>query len=119
MVYIHLKKVLDHFELTNGRLLGILTVNPSSTYLMTRYVQSALETSGMEWPAMRNHIPCMAHIIQLALGAFMSSFGVKGRTKSWESHECDQQCTENVCTAFGRVENCERRAMLESIRCWQ
>jgi hypothetical protein len=37
----------------------------------------------------------MAHVIQLALGAFMSSLGVKGRTKSWEAHDCDQQCAEN------------------------
>jgi len=33
----------------------------------------------------------MAHIIQLALGAFMSSLSVKGRTKSGKAHERDQQ----------------------------
>jgi len=32
----------------------------------------------------------MAHIIQLALSAFMSNLGVKARTKSWEAHERDQ-----------------------------
>jgi hypothetical protein len=37
----------------------------------------------------------MAHIIQLALSAFMSSLGVKGRNKSWEAHERDQQLGEN------------------------
>jgi hypothetical protein len=37
----------------------------------------------------------MAPVIQLALGAFMSSLGVKGRTKSWEAHERDQQFGEN------------------------
>ena len=37
----------------------------------------------------------MAHVIQLALGAFMSSPGVKGLTKSWEAHERDQQFGEN------------------------
>jgi hypothetical protein len=40
----------------------------------------------------------MAHIIQLALDAFMSSLGVKGRTKSWEDHEHDQQFGENEST---------------------
>jgi len=69
--------VLDHFELTDGRLLGITTDNASSNYSMTRELQSTLEASGIEWPALRNHIPCMAHVIQLALGAFMSSLGVK------------------------------------------
>ena len=37
----------------------------------------------------------MAHVIQLALCAFMSSLGVKGRTKSWEADERDQLFGEN------------------------
>jgi len=82
--------MLDRFELTNGRLLGIVTDNASSNYSMTRELQSTLEASGIEWPAVRNHIPCMAHVIQLAIGEFMSSLGEKGRTKSWEVHERDQ-----------------------------
>jgi len=94
--------VLDHFELTNGRLLGITTDNVSSNYLMIRELQSTLEASGIEWPALRNHIPCMAHVIQLALGAFMSSLGVKGRTKSWDAHEHDQQFGENESMDTGK-----------------
>jgi hypothetical protein len=43
----------------------------------------------------------MAHIIQLALGAFMSSLSVKGRTKSWEAHERDQQFGEDECIDIG------------------
>jgi len=54
------------------------------------------------WPALRNHIPCMAHIIQLASGAFMSSLGVKGHTKSWEAHECDHQFGENESIDIGK-----------------
>jgi len=87
--------VLDGFELTDGRLLGITTDDASSNYSMTHELQSTLEASGIEWPALRNHIPCMAHIIQLALGAFMSSLSVKGSTKSWEAHERDQRFGEN------------------------
>jgi hypothetical protein len=97
-----LKDVLDRIELTNGRLLGITTYNASSNYLMTRELQSTLEASGIEWPALRNHIPCMAHVIQLALGAFMSSLGVKGRTKSWEAHERNQQFGENESIDIGK-----------------
>jgi len=78
----HLKEVLHHFELTNGCLLGITTYKASSNYSMTCILQSTFEASGIEWPALRNHIPCMVHVIQLALGAFMSSLGVKGSTKS-------------------------------------
>jgi len=44
----------------------------------------------------------MAHVIQLALGAFMSSLGVKGRTKSWEAHVRDQQFVENESFDIGR-----------------
>jgi len=69
---------------------------------MTRELQSTLEASAIQWPALRNHIPCMAHVIQLALGAFMSSLSVKGRTKSWEAHERDQQFEENESIDIGK-----------------
>jgi len=94
--------VLDRFELTGGRLLGNTTDNASSNYSMTRELQSTLVASGIEWPALRNHMPCMAHVIQLALGAFMSSLGVIGRTKSWEAHERDQQFGENESIDIGK-----------------
>jgi hypothetical protein len=44
----------------------------------------------------------MAHVIQLALGAFMSSLGVKGRTKSLKAHERDQQFGENESIDIGK-----------------
>jgi len=44
----------------------------------------------------------MAHVIQLALGAFMSTLGVKGHAKSWEAHERDQQFEENESTDIGK-----------------
>jgi len=44
----------------------------------------------------------MAHVIQLALGPFMSSLSVKGRTKSWEAHERNQQFGENESTHIGK-----------------
>ena len=69
---------------------------------MTRELQSTLEASGIELPALRNHIPCMAHVIQLALGTFMSSLGVKGRAKSWEAHERNQQFRENESIDIGK-----------------
>jgi len=94
--------VLDRFELNDGRGLGITTDNASSIYAMTCELQSTLEGSGIEWCALRNHIPCMAHFIQMALGAFMSSLGVIGSTKSWEAHECHQQFGENESIDIGK-----------------
>jgi hypothetical protein len=44
----------------------------------------------------------MEYVIQLALGAFMSSLGVQGRPKSWEAHERDQQFGENESTNIGK-----------------
>jgi hypothetical protein len=44
----------------------------------------------------------MAHIIQVALGAFMRSLRIKGRTTSWEAHERDQQFGENESTDIGK-----------------
>jgi len=109
--------VLDHFELTEGRLLGITSDDASSNYMLTRELQSTLEASGIEWPALRNHIPCMAHVIQLALGAFMSYLSVKDCNKSWEAHERYQQFGENECITLAIVKDFEKRAMLESIKC--
>ena len=78
---VHLKDVREHFVLTDGGLLGITTDNVSSNYSMTHDLQSTLQASVIQWPALMNDIPCMAPVIQLASGAFMNSLGVKGRTK--------------------------------------
>jgi len=69
----HLKEVLDRFELTDGYLLGITTGQASSNPGMTCELQTILEISGPELPALRNLIPCLAHVVQLALGAFIRS----------------------------------------------
>jgi len=43
----------------------------------------------------------MAHVMQFALGAFMSSLCVKEGTKSWKAHECDQQFEQNESIDIG------------------
>ena len=77
---------------------------------MTRELQSTVEASGILWPAMRNHIPCMAHDIQLVLGVFMSSLAVKGCTKSSEAHERNQQFGENESTCIRKSQRLRRVA---------
>jgi len=108
--------MLGRFELTDGRLLGITTDNASSNYSMTRELQSTLEASGIAWPALRNHIPCMAYSIQLAFGAFMSSLGVNGRTKSWEAHERDQQFGENASIDIGKSQRLQKEGNARIIK---
>jgi hypothetical protein len=100
--------MLDRVELTDGHLLGITTNDTSSNNSMTRKLQSTLEASGIEWPALWNHIPCMMHVKQLALGAFISCLGVKGRTKSWEAYEHEQQCGENESIDIGKSQRLQK-----------
>jgi len=69
---------------------------------MTCDLRSTLEASGIEWPALRNHIPCMAQVKQPAVGAFMSSPGVKGRNQFWEALQRDQQFGENESIDIGK-----------------
>ena len=58
---------------------------------------------------MSNHITCLAHIFQLAVGGDMSSLGVKGRTQSWEVHERDQQFGENESTVIGKSQRLRKK----------
>ena len=75
---------MDRFGLTDGRVLGITTDNASSNYAMVKELQRSLKAMEVDWSAAQNHIPCMAHVIQLALAAFMKSLGIQGRNRSWE-----------------------------------
>ena len=100
----HLKELLDCLQLTGGHLLGIKTDNVSTNYLIYHELQTTLKASRIEWPALRNYIPCMAYIIELAVGAFMSSLRVVGHTKSWDANECDQQFGENESTDIGKTQ---------------
>jgi hypothetical protein len=93
-----LKEVLQRFELTNGCFLGIMINDASANYSITRELQLILQASAIEWDTFRNHIPCVAHIIQLSSDAFNNLERVKSQT-------------------LGAVKDFKRKAMLESIRC--
>jgi len=94
--------VLDCVDLINSCLLEITTDNASSNYSMTCELKSTHVAFRIRWPALRNCIPCIVHVIQLCLGAFMSSLGVKGSTKSWEAHEHNQRFRENESIHIGK-----------------
>jgi hypothetical protein len=84
---IHLKDNHSHFELTDCHLLGVTNGIASSNWLITDELQSTLMASEIEWPVLQNHIPCIAHNIQLAFGVFMSTLLFRSCTKSGEAHE--------------------------------
>jgi hypothetical protein len=102
MLTVDFKDVFYHSELTDYRLLAIMTDNVSSGYSKTLEMQSTLEPSRIEWPALNNHMPCMTEVIRHTLGVFMSRLGVHGGTKSGEAHERDQQDEVNETIEIGK-----------------
>jgi hypothetical protein len=51
----------------------------SNIRTLTEALNNAWSLLSVEWCQLENHIPCMAHVVQLILGAFMSSIKVKSR----------------------------------------
>jgi hypothetical protein len=107
--------VLDCVERTESHLLGITAGISSSNCSITTDMQSTLEASGIQLPALRNHIPCMVHSIQLALSPFMGSLGVKGHTKSSYAQERREESDQNKASTSRRVNEFKMSPMLESI----
>ena len=61
------------------RILGFITDRASNNRTLTEALNNAWSLLSVEWCQLENHIPCMAHIVQLIHGAFMSSIKVKSR----------------------------------------
>jgi len=62
------------------RILGITTDSASNNRTLTKTLNNACSLLSVQWCQLENNIPCMAHVVQLVLGAFMSSIKVK----SWD-----------------------------------
>ena len=63
------------------RILGFTTDSASNNRTLTEALNNAWSLLSVEWSQFENHIPCMAHVVQLILGAFMSSIKVKSRDR--------------------------------------
>jgi len=61
------------------RILGFTTDSASNNQTLTEALNNAWSLLSVEWCQLENHIPCMAHVVQLILVAFMSSIKVKLR----------------------------------------
>ena len=70
--------VLDKYGIQN-RILGFTTDSASNNKTLTKALNNAWSSLSVEWNQLENHIPCMAHIVQLILGAFMGSIKVKSK----------------------------------------
>jgi len=62
-----------------ARILGFTTDSASNNRTLTEALNNGWSLLSVEWCQLENHIPCMAHVVRLILGAFMSSIQVKSR----------------------------------------
>ena len=61
------------------RILGFSTDSSSNNQTVTQASNNAWSLLSVEWCELENHIPCVAHVVQLILRVFMSSIKVKSR----------------------------------------
>jgi len=61
------------------RILGFTTDSASNNRTLTAALNNSWSLLSVEWCQLENHIPCMAHVVQLILRAFMSSINVRAR----------------------------------------
>jgi len=61
------------------RILGFTTDSASNNRTLTEALSNAGSLLSVEWSQFEHYIPCMAHVIQLILRAFMSSIKVQSR----------------------------------------
>jgi len=73
-----IKGVLAKYRIQD-RILGFTTESASNNRTLTEALSNAGSLSSVEWSQFENHIPCIANVIQLILGAFMSSIEVQSR----------------------------------------
>ena len=65
-------KVLHEFDIAE-KLYCIITDNASNNYTMIRHISSHLREEGIEWDHRTQHIPCLAHIINLVVKEFLNN----------------------------------------------
>ena len=71
-----IEEVLNRYQIAD-RLLGFTSDNASNNTTLSKALTSALECLSIHWDCESYHIPCMAHVIQLILGAFMKELRIK------------------------------------------
>lgn len=60
-----------------SRLLGFTSDSASNNSTLAAALSDALDQLSIDWNCDHNHIPCMAHVVQLILGAFMDHLKIK------------------------------------------
>jgi len=63
----------------HDRILSFTTDSARNNRTLTEALHNAWSLLSVEWCQLENHIPCMAHVVQLNLGSLISSIKVKLR----------------------------------------
>jgi hypothetical protein len=71
-----IEAVLKRYDLAD-QLLGFTFDNASNNTMLSNALTSPLCYLSIEWDCESNHIPCMAHVIQLILGEYMKELKIK------------------------------------------
>jgi len=58
-------------------ILGFTTDSAINNRTLTEALNNPWSLQSVEWCQLENHVPCIAHVVQLILGALMSSIKVK------------------------------------------
>ena len=70
--------VLKRYGIESG-LLGFTSDSASNNGTLDMALTDALDQLSIDWNCDHNHIPCMAHVVQLVLGIFMDHLKIKSK----------------------------------------
>ena len=76
--------LLARYGIQDG-ILGFTTDSARNNGTLTQVLNNAWSLLSVEWCQLENHIACMAHVVQLILGACMSSIKVKSGDRHLQS----------------------------------
>ena len=81
--------ILVEYNILN-KLQCITTDNASNNYAMTRELSRKLrDEAGIEWDHEINHLPCLAHIINLLVKNLLSAIRKKTSSGAYDDEEDD------------------------------
>jgi hypothetical protein len=75
----HVFSILLTYDIQT-KLYCITTDNASNNGTMVRALARLLEAHGITWDPVRNHIACLAHVLNLAVKKFLSTLKIQCRT---------------------------------------
>jgi hypothetical protein len=74
--------VLEDADIAADRIFTVTSDNASNNIAMMQHLQDAIDVLAMELgPARVTHIPCLAHVIQLALNTLVDSVKIAARNE--------------------------------------